>query len=657
MSVRVGLVQVNNEFSGVTYLPLSVADLQSYASGHLENPPWYEFFVPVYKRIPMDEAVARLRGADIAGFSLYVWNRNYSLELARRLKQISPSTLVVFGGPEVPDRSEEFLRNHRSVDMACHNEGEQAFVHILEKGRAGRWREIPSVSFIDSDETYVQTQWQPRMRNFANMPSPYLKGVFDPLLQEFRNQRWDCLWETNRGCPFSCTFCDWGSATKSKVIRFDLETLYKELEWFAEHEIQFIFCCDANFGIFPRDVDIARKAAEVKRRSGGFPRALSVQNAKNAEERIFQVHKILFDAGLGTGVTLAFQSQDPEVLEAIERENISLEDFRTLQRRFTEEGIDTYSDMIIALPKETYDSFADGISLTIEQGQHNRIQFGNLSMMPNAPMADPEYAKKYGLRTTEVRSVIFHGVIDATPDQIWETEDIIVETSTLPRGDWARTRVFCWMTSFLHFDKIFQIPLILLHETTGVRYRDLVEVFTAGDLSSFPVLERIRTFFREKADNILRGGVEYCPAPDRLNIYWPPDEYMFISMVKEGRLDGFYQEAAVALLRFFRQKEILIDEDLLLQAILLNKSLIKIPFVAADVTLHCTYNILEYYHGVRRMEKIPLERLPSAYRIDRTTDRWTSWDDWYKFVVWYGNKRGAYLYGNVKIEPEKSGHF
>lgn len=650
------MVQINNEFSGVTYLPLTVGFLQAFTQRHASSIESYQFLLPLYKRIPVDEAVARLLGADLVGFSLYVWNRNISFEIARRLKAQSPSTLIVFGGPEVPNRSEDFLRRNRFIDLACHNEGEQAFIHILQKGFDGRMEDIPSVSFIGKNDDYLQTQWMPRMRDLAVMPSPYLTGVFDPLMQEYPKQKWDCLWETNRGCPFSCTFCDWGSATKNKVIRFDLETLYKELEWFAEHKIEFIFCCDANFGISQRDVDIARRAAEVKTRYG-YPQALSVQNAKNAAERIFVAQKILADAGMNKGVTLAFQSQNPEVLKAIDRDNISLADFRKLQKRFTESGIETYSDMIIALPLETYDSFTDGVSLTIEEGQHNRIQFGNLSMMPNAPMADPEYVRKYGLKTVEVRAVIYHGVISESPDEIHETEDIIVETTTLSREDWAQTRVFCWMTALLHFDKIFQIPLVVLHETTGISYRDLIEVFTEWQLDEFPVLKEIRDFFRAKAHSILVGGIEYCPAPEWLGIYWPADEYIFIKLCREGKLDQFYNEAFHALKDFFRKCRLPVEEKLLLEAILLNRSLIKLPFQTEDIELSLSYNIFEFYRSVLRMEAMSLEHRPMLCLIDRISECWETWDDWYRFVVWYGNKKGAYLYGNAKTDAEKGGHF
>ena len=161
--------------------------------------------------------------------------------------------------------------------------------------------------------------------------------------------------ETNRGCPFSCTYCDWGSATNSKVARMHLERVYLELEWFAKHKIEFIFCCDANFGMLPRDYEIVLKAVELKKKYG-YPHVLSVQNTKNARERAYKVQKLLADSGLSKGVTLAMQSVDPHTLKSIKRDNISIEDYQELQRRFTKDGIPTYTEFILGLPGDTYES-------------------------------------------------------------------------------------------------------------------------------------------------------------------------------------------------------------------------------------------------------------------------------------------------------------
>ena len=128
-------------------------------------------------------------------------------------------------------------------------------------------------------------------------------------------------------------------------------------------------------------MEIAEYVAKVKATTG-YPVALSVQNTKNATERAYQTQKILSDAGLNKGVALSMQSVDMTTLQAIKRDNISLDTYMELQRRFTRDRVETYSDLILGLPGETYESFVDGACRLIETGQHNRIQFNNLSILP-----------------------------------------------------------------------------------------------------------------------------------------------------------------------------------------------------------------------------------------------------------------------------------
>src|SRR6188472_3167381 len=72
--LTVGLVQINNSFSGQNYLPYSAGLLQSYVQHHAPRAGRYEFLLPVYKRSAVNEAVAALLDADVVGFSAYVWN-------------------------------------------------------------------------------------------------------------------------------------------------------------------------------------------------------------------------------------------------------------------------------------------------------------------------------------------------------------------------------------------------------------------------------------------------------------------------------------------------------------------------------------------------------------------------------------------------------
>jgi radical SAM superfamily enzyme YgiQ (UPF0313 family) len=116
---------------------------------------------------------------------------------------------------------------------------------------------------------------------------------------------WNGTLETNRGCPFQCTFCDWGSLTYSKVKHFGLERVFDELEWMAQHRVGFISITDANFGMFPeRDNLIADKIIEVQEQYG-YPKTFSVAWAKNQKREVVDIVKKLLNApGFNQGLTL-----------------------------------------------------------------------------------------------------------------------------------------------------------------------------------------------------------------------------------------------------------------------------------------------------------------------------------------------------------------
>jgi radical SAM superfamily enzyme YgiQ (UPF0313 family) len=659
--VRIGLVQINNSFSGQNYLPYSIACLQSYAERRL--PPGKFSFLPmIYKRIPVSEIVDRLEGADVIGFSAYVWNAQISLEAARRVKQLHPDRLVIFGGPHVPDHAESFLRSNPFIDLVVHNEGEKTFVELMNRLPERDWSGIRGVSYIDASGNFVRAAAVDRMRDLEELPSPFLNGIFDNLIASNPEEQWIGLWETNRGCPFQCTFCDWGSATAGKVTKFEFDRLHGELDWFAKREVKYIFVCDANFGIQKRDVDIAEAVAEIRQRTG-FPHGFSVQNTKNATERAYQTQKILADAKLNKGVALSMQSLDPTTLKNIKRDNISLETYFELARRFTADNVETYSDIILGLPGETYDTFRNGVDKLIRLGQHNRVQFNNLTILPNAEMGNPEYLKKFGMVTVQSEIINIHGTREELHDDVPEVQDLVIATYSLPPEDWRKTRVFGWMAAFLHFDKLLQLPMMVACELGGLAYRDIIDAFLTASREEYPVIYSVREFFDSEALSMQHGGPEYVYSKDWLGIYWPADEYMFIKLTADGQLQKFYEEAE-RLLPGLLEKSMVdqswpLLEGAVKEAIKLNAALISQPFVLDDLRMSTRYNILEFCDNVRKGNPAALREVPSEVLIERSRSRYSDILDWCREVVWWGNKKGAYLYINrsVTAEPQLAGHY
>jgi putative methyltransferase len=411
---RIYLAQVNTTYGRNAFLPYSVGLLQAYAQQDPVVREHYDFAGYLYLREPVADVVARMDAPDVFGASCYIWNFEYSMALIRAVRDRFPACLIVLGGPHVPVRSADFFRSHAAADLLVHYEGEVTFHEILLE----RLNAVPDYTRIaglsvklPNGETH-KTPNRERIADLAVIPSPYLTGVFDDLMiapYDFHGSQ-----ETNRGCPYSCTYCDWGSNIMAKVKPFPADRLVAEFEWFARHEIDLLYNCDANYGIFPRDLELTREMAAVKARTG-FPKKFRAAYAKNSNEKVFAIARTLHAAGMSKGVTLSFQSMNEPTLKLVKRHNIKIDSFSDLSRRYRAEGIATYSEFIIGLPGETYDTFADGLDTAIRAGQHDSLQVYTCEVLPNSEMSNPEYVAAHRIETVRTPALFVHSTPPAVP--------------------------------------------------------------------------------------------------------------------------------------------------------------------------------------------------------------------------------------------------
>ena len=287
------------------------------------------------------------------------------------------------------------------------------------------------------------------------------------------------------------------------MITFDLSKIKDEIEWFAKNKIEYIFCCDANYGILKRDVEITKYVIDSNQK-WGYPCAFSVQTTKNSTDRLYLIQKMLTNSGLNKGINLALQTVDKVTLKNIRRHNISFNVFKELQKKFNKDQIPTYTDIILGLPGETYESYINGICKIIQNGQHNKIQFINLSILPNSEMGKIYYQKKYAMEIIKSKMVHIHGLSD-NQSNTHEFQKIVVATKTMSRNDWVKSRVISWMISFLYFDKIFQIPIIIAHKLGKLSYKNIFETFIGDLCSQYKTINYIVNFFADEAKKIQNG--------------------------------------------------------------------------------------------------------------------------------------------------------
>ena len=100
------------------YLPYSVGVLWSYAEQFLNIKSKFELGEFIWRREMLDDAVNKLKDSDILAFSTYIWNKSYNYALAKRLKELNPNCLIMFGGPEPPIEKANLFELYPFIDIA-----------------------------------------------------------------------------------------------------------------------------------------------------------------------------------------------------------------------------------------------------------------------------------------------------------------------------------------------------------------------------------------------------------------------------------------------------------------------------------------------------------------------------------------------------------
>jgi len=290
------------------WIPYSVGCIWSYVN---QYPDIQENFVLAdlfFSREEPKNIIDRMQDPVICGFSCYVWNTTYCFHMAKLIKSKWPNCVIVFGGPQIAKKDLE----QPFIDCVVMGEGEENFLEILRD--------------MIKDET-VETFYNKKRLDFLDIPSPYTTGVFDDIIKRNPDALWAVTFETNRGCPYSCTFCDWGSVTHSKIKKFLMDRIESDLMWMIGKPVTYAFCADANFGIFKeRDLEIAKILKRVADQS--LLDAVNIQYAKNSTEVVFEIARVLGD--ISRGVTVSVQSMHEPTLTAIKRKNMQVNNIQDL---------------------------------------------------------------------------------------------------------------------------------------------------------------------------------------------------------------------------------------------------------------------------------------------------------------------------------------
>lgn len=603
-----------NQFNTATdrnLLPLAAGLISSYSRAQPEIAQACRIEIKMLRE-PPSHTVAAYEDPAVLAFSCYIWNYKHSLEVARLAKIRFPRACIIVGGPSIPRKPgtlQAFFSKYPFIDITVHGEGEITFAELLKTLIAGNdLAAVSGLSFRSATDNrlYVKNADRPRITALDMLPSPFLDGTFNELLYRYRDVVTGTTWETNRGCPFSCTFCDWGQATQAKVTTYGADRLYKELDWISANKIFYVYAADANFGIKKRDIDIARYMGRLKIESG-FPGYFMINWMKNSHQKTIEIADTLRDAGIGCQVTLSMQSFDEVTLSAIKRSNIDLDTFRSLKAEYNHRNISTYSELLLGLSGETYNSFCAGVIRAISPFPKDHFNIYLCRILENAEMSDPEYRNTYGLETRWCEVAMARRTNkNAT---VYEEEEIIVSTSTMDQAAWRRAFSFGYLLSTLYNLRVAHVVVNYLRYNLEVSVKEYIEFLidqgrTSGGMVQ-AVLDNLERFQR----SILNGETSVLTVEGFGDRYWEPHESSFLLINKDPR--GFYIDLEALTLRYVHEKTSRKpDSDIIRELFRFQRLLSPLHYQQSDSVASFEFGWLDYHENMPLEKQNVLRRTP-----------------------------------------------
>lgn len=517
--------------TGTYMFPLNIGYVAAYALKHFGEKIDIRLF-----KYPADLLAALGEGApDVIGLSNYVWNTDLNTRISERVRAVSGETMVVFGGPDIDNTEADvrrFFESHRDVDCYIPYQGETPFVRLVQKymdagGETAAALETAAegvYSRCRRTGRVIRGGVLERIKEPDTIPSPYLTG----LLDEFFDYPLIPIVETNRGCPYQCTFCAQALSSHHKIDFFRMERVKAELDYIADRvrHTPLLHLADSNFGIVERDIEIAEHIVGLTERTG-YPRKCNMNWAKN-QPKIYEIAEILRNIN----VILSLQSLDTLVLDKVKRKNISISVFRDVIERVSDAGGIAGTEIILGLPGETKASHMASIRTLFDWRIPYIICYNGLILRGSelsVQKKDGRFACRTKFRLGDCSFGDYDGML------AFEANEGILSTDTMTEEELLSFRPIHWLIQFM-WNYRFYHDLLRYVAQLGVNPLDLiVRVIEEGFKSRSAAVRGLFAEFMDEAKG------EWFESEEELREYYSQGEnFAKLEDGHRGKLNGKY---------------------------------------------------------------------------------------------------------------------
>jgi radical SAM superfamily enzyme YgiQ (UPF0313 family) len=349
---------------------------------------------------------------DLIGFSIYVWSMPCLVEVARRVRRARPKCGIVFGGPSARTAAFDlypYAGAHTYLDAVVATEGEAAFREIarLPEFSPAALEKISGLDLPHPDGWRHTGRREP-IAHLDQIPSPYQLGVMSKDAVAYL--------ETYRGCPFSCSFCEWGASENPKAA-FSTEYIMRELESFQRHRSRAVFLVDAGLNL---NVPAFRNLKEAADRTGLLR---SVQFwSEIYPSHVREEHLEFLASVQASYLGIGLQSIDPVVLKGLDRP-FDVRRFENVVRQVCSVA-NAELQIIFGLPGDT----PEGFRRTLEYARSlpASVRAYHCLVLPDALMtrAKPEWNIEYDPVSLRMTSCSTWSEEQLTGIHEWITDEV-----------------------------------------------------------------------------------------------------------------------------------------------------------------------------------------------------------------------------------------
>lgn len=279
----------------------------------------------------------------------FVWNEVYTQRILNKLKENRFPGRIIVGGPQISYVKHNIEKYYPQADIFIRGYSEEALVKLMTASAQHLFPAIKGVHYANQPDLGLSASV-----DFDTLPSPFLTGIIAP--QRF------IRWETQRGCPFRCSFCQHRESDESQKRKYFPESrVLEEARWITSHSIiQDVAVLDPTFNAGTQYLQVLEALSEQKY-TGKLALQCRIEMVKpEFLERVEQLNKtgrVVLEFGLQT----IHKSEQ----KAIQRPN-NMTKVREILKETQKRNIETEISLIFGLPHQTLNSFKDSIAFCKE---------------------------------------------------------------------------------------------------------------------------------------------------------------------------------------------------------------------------------------------------------------------------------------------------